>query len=399
MEVQVGEPGPVPSRQEFVPLREEVPVDVGLQDRRTDAELVEEVALRKRVIVLLTSLHREPDQVVGEHRVGVAIAADLVRLPLLRPSRRPREGIGRAGVVVEVIRIGARSVVRITGGIDPQTAGHAHEVADADRLTRIALALPLRNGRRLPELVFALLDEHAHQSAGEALAHRPALERRVEIDPLAVALPQKSAPVGDYESERARLRRPEADVESSLDPRPVDLRRPRLVWEEVTHRPRRRLRGRQISRHVAGCEADGVLADRVRNAPLVLVPLRATRHAVRQRERDELALVVDGGVDHMRALIERRGEAAHVGGRVLELESRDEDRRAEDLREARGVMMKRLARRGAVPGVELERGRPGDEPCDRVFRLRRLGKLACGWTACRRQHHSREQEGQELAKI
>ena len=110
LQIEVREARPVAARAELVAVREEVPVRIGVQHHRADADLVEQRALRERVVVLLALLDREADQVVGEHRIGVAVAADRVRRPLLRTRRRILEGVHAARVQVEVI--GVRTALR-----------------------------------------------------------------------------------------------------------------------------------------------------------------------------------------------------------------------------------------------------------------------------------------------
>src|SRR5205085_4924112 len=63
-------------------FRSEVAVRVGVDDRVAHAELVEERALRERVVVLVQALGPESHEVAREHRVDVTVAADRVGLPL-----------------------------------------------------------------------------------------------------------------------------------------------------------------------------------------------------------------------------------------------------------------------------------------------------------------------------
>src|SRR5947207_2170413 len=105
LQVEVREARPVAGGDRLGALAEEVAVWVGVDDRVAHAELVEEHALRERVIVLVQALGPEAHEVAGEDRVDVAVAADRVGLPLLRSRRRPPVGVRAPRVEVQVVRI------------------------------------------------------------------------------------------------------------------------------------------------------------------------------------------------------------------------------------------------------------------------------------------------------
>ena len=90
---------------ELVALEQLVPVGVGFEHHAADADLVEQLALREREVVVSAALEPETDEVVGQHRVRVAVTVDGVGRPLLRAGRRPLEQVDGAGVDVEVVRI------------------------------------------------------------------------------------------------------------------------------------------------------------------------------------------------------------------------------------------------------------------------------------------------------
>ena len=70
---------------------EEVPPEVRLQDLLANADLVEERALRKAVIVPAAFLDGQADQVVRDNRIGVSVATYGVWRPLQRSIGSPFE--------------------------------------------------------------------------------------------------------------------------------------------------------------------------------------------------------------------------------------------------------------------------------------------------------------------
>ena len=308
----------------------------------------------KRQVLVAAALDAEADQVVGQDGVGVAVAADGVRRPLLRPGRRPLEGVRRAGVDVEMIRVAERGIeVRVADTAEPDAARHAQDVRDADLLARIPGRLPLRHRRGLVELVDALLNQHAHQGRGQALPHRPALERRVHRDARAVALADEASLVGHDERGGQPLGRLEGGVDRLLHLVGVDLGRQRRVGQHVSHRPRRGRRIRQGAPDVNRLEEDVVLADRQGDAAVVAVQLRGADDAVRQGQVDAPLVVVDLAVGDVAPVLVGPAEEPDALGREVRVEAGDEDGRAERLGEARDVVRQRIAWRGDVLGVEL----------------------------------------------
>ena len=110
---------------------------VGLDQRIANAQLVEQGSLGKAVIVLTPTFHRQAHQVAGQNRVGVAIAANCIRWIFHRARCRILIGINATGIEIEVISIGTRIKVWVGGGIDHNSTGHAHDVANANVLAWI----------------------------------------------------------------------------------------------------------------------------------------------------------------------------------------------------------------------------------------------------------------------
>jgi hypothetical protein len=143
-----------------------------------------------------------------------------------------------AGIEIDVIGVSARRVVvGILRRADAQPARHAHQVGYTDLRARIGRALPLRDRRGLVEGVNALPDEDAHQRGRHALSHRPALERRVHGDALAVALGDDASFPRHDERRRHGGGWLESGVERLADLCHVEARR-RILWQHVAHRAR-----------------------------------------------------------------------------------------------------------------------------------------------------------------
>ena len=154
----------------------------------------------------------------------------------------------------------------------------------------------------------------------------------------------------------------------------VQLFRHRLIRQHIAHRPRRRgcigKRALQRDRLVV----DVVFAFGKRDAALIPEILRRADDSVRKRDVHGLRLLVDFAIGQLLPRLVRRAEVANVLGRELEVEASNEDRGAQDLREARRVMLERVARGRFVASVELERSRARDERlfgCHVRIRLRR----------------------------
>ena len=360
LQVEVAEPGPVAGRGELVPLQKIVAVGVGLEHHAADADLVEQLALRERKIVVAATLDAQPDEVVGQHRVRVAVAADGVRRPLRRAGRRPLERVDGAGVHVEVIGIAEVGVeVGVGDAPEAHAARHPQDVGDADPPARVALGLPFRHRRRLPQVVDALLNQDPHQGRGQALAHRPALQRGVQVDARAVTLGDDAPPVGRHERRGHPFRRLERRVRRLRHLRGVHALGERRGRQRVAHRPHLRPGVGQGTGDVDRVEEHVVFADGQRDAAVVAVELRRPHDAVGQGQVHPAPVAVDLDRRDVRAVLVGAAEEAHVLGRELGVEAGDEDGRAEGLGETGGVVRERVAGRGFVLGVELGLGRTG----------------------------------------
>ena len=180
LKIEVAKPRPVAARGELVALGQEVPVtdrspspSSGCRSCRT-ARAAGTTDTPRRA-------SRRPDaRGIGQHRIGVAIAADRVGRPLRRPSGGVLVRVRAARVEVEVIGIAQRGVVvGILRRTDPQAARHPQDVADADLRARIAgVFCHSGMGAGSQSLYAPCWIRRPEQRGGEALAHRPALERR-----------------------------------------------------------------------------------------------------------------------------------------------------------------------------------------------------------------------------
>ena len=196
-------------------------------------------------------------------------------------------------------------------------------------------------------LKVAVLDEQREQRGGDALPHRPALELRVLRDARRVALGDDPALVDDDEGggERVGIGTRCRQPPHGAWPRRVPAGSGSL-GRRVAHRPRRR---RGIGRAlVTGTGGSGRRHARlVDDAALIAVELGLPGDAARHRDPDQLVLAIDLRVGDLVML----GDEV-VDGRMLDafgrVPTRDEHRRAEDLR-----------RPGGRPAVGLLGGNPG----------------------------------------
>ena len=275
--------------------------------------------------------------------------------------------------------IGIRSrhvVIGVLRGPDAQPARHVQEVGHANLRARVAGALPLGNRRGLRELVGAVLDQDAHQRRRDALAHRPALERRARRDTGAVALGDE-APLPRHDERSGQgLRRIEGGIHRLPQFRLVEAGGERTSWQHVAHGPRLRGRVGQRARHRHGREIDGVALRRQRDASLAAQVLRRERRPLRHRHAHGLRGAIHHGLSHPGTLEVRPREVADVLSSELGIESRDEHRRAHHFGVSGRLVFERIARRRHVWGVELQRLRAGDEGLARG--KRRLGRSGRG---------------------
>src|SRR5439155_444230 len=145
-----------------------------------------------------------------------------------------------------------------------------------------SVTLPLRDGRRLPEIVDTLLDQDAHQCGGHALAHRPTFEWRVHRDPFAVSLADETSPPRDDEGGRHSRVGFKGQVDGVFDVGGVDLLWERVPGQDIAHGPRLSRGVRQLTYDLRRREVHGVRAYRQRHAALVPEVLCRARHTIRE---------------------------------------------------------------------------------------------------------------------
>src|SRR5207247_9115985 len=117
-------------------------------------------------------------------------------------------------------------------------ARHMKEIRKAKLGTGIVRTVPLRDGRRLPEIVDTLLDQDAHQCGGHALAHRPTFEWRVQRDAFAVSLADETSPPRDAEGGRHSRGGFKGEVDGVFDVGGVRLRWERVRGPDIARGPR-----------------------------------------------------------------------------------------------------------------------------------------------------------------
>ena len=104
-------PRPILPRAQLVPIEQEIPIRVGLQQHAPDPQLVEQMALRIAQILFAVRGHRLLDQVVDHQGIGIAVAPDCVRRPLRWPGYRPMIGIDGAGIDLEMVGVAQRRII------------------------------------------------------------------------------------------------------------------------------------------------------------------------------------------------------------------------------------------------------------------------------------------------
>ena len=214
--------------------------------------------------------------------------------------------------------------------------------------------------RRLPQVVDALLNQDPHEGGGQALAHRPALERGVQVDAVAVALADDAPPVGHHEGRGQSLGRVERGVHRLGHLRGVNALGEGRVRHRVAHRPHLRPGVGQGAGDVHRLEEHVLRVDGQRDAAVVAVELRGPHDAVGQGQAHPALVLVDLDARHVPALLVGSAEEADVLGRERGVEAGHEDGRAQGLGEARGVVPQGVAGRGLVLGVELGFRRAGE---------------------------------------
>ena len=222
----------------------------------------------------------------------------------------------------------------------------------------IALALPLRDRGRLPQVVGAVEHQLPDQRSGEALAHRPAGQARRVIDPVRVAFGNDPAAPGDGERRGERLGRIERGLDRLGKLCRIDVRGQRRRGQQIAHRPGLGRGIRQRGVKPPRREEHIVAPARQDHAALVGELPGGARHPVRQREAHAARLPV-----HLRracraprlrwfhegtVLLDRRREAAPG----------NEQHRTQQFGETRGLQFDRIAWRNLPPGrVFLRRSR------------------------------------------
>src|SRR5882724_11433002 len=100
-------------------------------------------------------------------------------------------------------------------------------------------------------------------------------------------------------------------------------------------------------------EKHRVSAARERDAALVAELAGRAGNAVRERQANLVALAVDDGIDDGLPVLERRDEEPVFRRRAGEVAAGDEERRAEDLREASRLVLEGVTGRRDPAGGQL----------------------------------------------
>ncbi len=253
-----------------------------------------------------------------------------------------------------MIRIRSRGiVVGIVRRADAQAARHAYEIGDANLGARIAGRLPFGDGGGLPQVIRTLLDEHSHECGGHALAHGPTLERRVRRDALCIPFGDDAASPGHNDGRRHSLGRGKGCVQGLNDLASVEFRwvaardfvaRRPCLCRRVGKRRFDRLR-RELKIHRANGKS---------HAALIADVLGDSHGPAGDGDADCFCGAIDDRFAEFRAFGIGRGEVADVLGSEVGVEAGNEHGGAHDLREARGMMLQRIARGRHVGSGEFQ---------------------------------------------
>src|SRR6266571_1643412 len=212
-------------------------------------------------------------------------------------------------------------------------------VGNADVGARVTWGLPLWNGRRLPQVVYALLDQNPQQGGREALAHRPTFERRESGQPLTVSLGNESASPCHHKRGSHPFSRLEGCVNNLLELRCVDLGRQRLFRQHITHWPLlcRWVRQSALDRYRS--EINGTLANRERHASLAPEIFGAACDTIRERDVNCSVGAIDHWLPNLAAFRVRAREISNVLSCEVRREAGNEHCRTHDLRKAGRVVL------------------------------------------------------------
>ena len=147
---------------------------------------------------------------------------------------------------------------------------------------------------------------------------KPAFERRLRRETLAVALGNEPAFPRHHERSGQSFGRLERGIDGSFEFRGVDLCRQRLLRQHVAHGPwlGRRIGQSALNGHRR--EIHRALADREGDAALAPEVHGGAGHAVRERHMDLLFFAIDERLAELRALPVGRGEKPNIFGRKIE---------------------------------------------------------------------------------
>ena len=180
--------------------------------------------------------------------------------------------------------------------------------------------------------------------------------------------------MGDDERRRQPLFRVECGIDRLLQFLAVDLHRQGTIRHPIAHRPGKGLGGRERGADIDGIEEDILLPHRQGDATMVAVQLCGPNRAVRQRQVDAPAVLIDLAPRDMAAVLVRSAEETDVLGREVRVQAGYEDGRAEGLGESGDVVRERIARRRDVFGVEFRLGGSRQHRRSLILALPRGGK-------------------------
>ena len=178
--------------------------------------------------------------------------------------------------------------------LEIEAAAHPEQMRDGNPTTRISGLAPLRNGRRVVPVKVPLLNQHANQRRGDALAHRPADLGRVLGKARGVAFTQNPSLINDYDRPGVLLALRHRPVERPVERRLIHLAGHGTDRVSIAQRPILRRAVRKRRRHVHRGEVDVVLAGRQDGASLIVVVLGLARRDSRPGHGHDVCVSVDG---------------------------------------------------------------------------------------------------------
>ena len=328
-QVEKPQPRPVAGGAVVEAGKDEVASEVGLEDLPADPDPIEEHPLGPAEVVLATRLDDPTHDGSQRQGITVAVAPDATRRMLRGARQREAEDVLDTGVDPQVVRNAEEQRVdqRLARAGKVEPAAHAQEVRDGDLPARIARRLPFGDRCGSVEREGTLLDQAANQGRRQALAHGPALELGVAMDPGRVALRCDPSTVHDQEGGGviAGIGEGELDRLGQLARVDPSGRRPGQPVVPVSHWPCLGARIRKGASHLHRDEGDVVHARRQGDAALVAV---VAGPPVDQPCDLDAHLAPPLVHPHRHR---RRLEGKAVRPRLLQRAARDEDRGAENL--------------------------------------------------------------------